>query len=71
MRNNVIYTWKGNGTYGAEAMHVNNVNNYYKSGPATDERTQNRIITVNAKTEERPFPTIQGGVCENIISLEM
>lgn len=59
MRNNVIYNWNGNGAYGAEAMHVNIVNNYYKPGPATEERIQNRIISVNAKTEERPFPRIK------------
>src|SRR5690606_41055830 len=49
-----------NGAYGAEAMHVNIVNNYYKPGPATHERIRNRIISVNAKTADRPFPTIKG-----------
>ncbi|HMR18142.1 MAG TPA: pectate lyase [Sphingobacterium sp.] len=59
MRNNVIYNWNGNGAYGGEAMHVNMVNNYFKPGPATEERIQNRIIAVNAKTEDRPFPSIK------------
>lgn len=35
MRNNVIYNWGHNSTYGAEAMNVNIVNNYYKPGPAS------------------------------------
>jgi hypothetical protein len=38
MRNNVIYNWGHNSTYGAEAMNVNIVNNYYKPGPASINR---------------------------------
>lgn len=38
LRNNVMYNWAGNGCYGGEAMHVNIVNNYYKPGPATNQR---------------------------------
>lgn len=37
-RCNVIYNWSGNGCYGGEGMKVNMVNNYYKPGPATDQR---------------------------------
>lgn len=37
MRNNVYYNWSGEGCYGGEAQHVNIVNNYYKSGPGTDD----------------------------------
>lgn len=59
MRNNVIYNWNGNGAYGAEAMHINIVNNYYKAGPATENRVKNRIVALNAKTTERPFPSIK------------
>ena len=41
LRNNVIYNWKGNSTYGGEPTdaglpsHQNVFNNYYKNGPAT------------------------------------
>lgn len=41
-RNNVIYNWAGHGCYGAEGMKINMVNNYYKPGPATDERGSGR-----------------------------
>ena len=36
MRNNVIYNWKSNTSYGGEnGVRVNIVNNYYKEGPAS------------------------------------
>jgi pectate lyase len=34
-RNNVIYNWMSNNTYGGERGRYNMVNNYYKSGPST------------------------------------
>lgn len=44
-RNNVIYNWYGNSTYGGESPgRFNMVNNYYKAGPATPGSKQYRII---------------------------
>lgn len=41
-RNNVIYNWGANTAYAAEGGHYNLVNNYYKAGPASSNRS--RII---------------------------
>jgi hypothetical protein len=43
-RYNVIYNWGGNNTYGGETGRYNVVNNYYKPGPATQERRKSRIL---------------------------
>lgn len=43
-RNNVIYNWKDNSTYGGEKGRYNMVNNYYKAGPATEEDKEFRIL---------------------------
>ncbi|MDR0667559.1 MAG: pectate lyase [Prevotellaceae bacterium] len=45
LRNNVIYNWGGNSTYGAEAMNVNIINCYYKPGPASTNR--GRILSID------------------------
>jgi hypothetical protein len=53
MRNNVIYNWGGNGCYGGEGMNVNIVNNYYKPGPGTKQRSttiQQRIAAIGIRT---------------------
>lgn len=58
MRNNVIYNWCGNSTYGGEAMHVNIVNNYYKPGPATPTGSKRgRIIAIDKKIDQTDLPT--------------
>ena len=50
MRNCVIYNWGGIGCYGAEAMKVNIVNNYYKAGPATSSgNAKARICAIDKK----------------------
>ena len=42
-RNNVIYNWRDNSSYGGEAGNQNLVANYFKHGPATGA-TKNRIV---------------------------
>lgn len=42
-RNNVIYNWGENSSYGGEAGKQNLIANYYKYGPAT-RATKNRIV---------------------------
>lgn len=43
-RNNVIFNWGGNSSYGGEMGQQNMVNNYYKSGPATKKSVRTRIL---------------------------
>ena len=53
MRNNLIYNWAGNGCYGGEGMNVNIVNNYYKQGPGTKQKStaiQYRIAGIGIRT---------------------
>lgn len=48
-RNNVVYNWGGNSTYGGEAAgKYNMVNNYYKYGPATSAK--NRLAQADIDT---------------------
>lgn len=37
-RNNAVYNWGSNSTYGGEDGHFNIVGNYYKPGPASSDR---------------------------------
>lgn len=43
-RNNVIYNWGFNTAYGGEEGYYNIVNNYYKSGKATQTDKKSRIL---------------------------
>jgi pectate lyase len=51
-RNNVVYNWGGNNTYGGEAGQYNIVNNYYKYGPATSSSVKFRIV--NPSKQDKP-----------------
>lgn len=42
-RNNVIFNWGFNSSYGGEMGHQNMINNYYKAGPATKKSVRYRI----------------------------
>ncbi|MNK11509.1 hypothetical protein D3C87_295510 [compost metagenome] len=48
-RNNVIYNWGANSSYGGENGEYNIVNNYYKAGPASTNR--NRIMQISMETD--------------------
>jgi hypothetical protein len=43
-RNNVVYNWGFNSAYGGELWPRNWINNYYKSGPATNHDVRHRIF---------------------------
>ncbi|GAB6011395.1 T9SS type A sorting domain-containing protein [Viscerimonas tarda] len=60
IRNNVYYNYNGEGCYGAEAMHVNIVNNYYKPGPANTANAtkKGRIVAIDKKIDNS-FPAIE------------
>lgn len=61
MRNCVNYNYAGNGCYGAEGMHINLVNNYYKWGPATETAScRNKLIAPGYATHSDGVTAIWG-----------
>ena len=63
-RNNVVYNWGSNSTYGGEGGHFNMVNNYYKQGPASRDREYfidaNGIYTSNGTDYGYPYLYMSG-----------
>jgi hypothetical protein len=53
-RNNIVFNWGFNSTYGGEYGRQNMINNYYKSGPATNKNVKNRIVQINRGNESDP-----------------
>ena len=52
LRNNLIYNWgNGNGAYGGMGGYHNIVNNYYKAGPATKNKTRVFQCSTNASKD--------------------
>lgn len=43
-RNNVVYNWEANNTYGGERGRYNVCDNYYKAGPATQNSRKQQLI---------------------------
>ncbi|MCU0377299.1 MAG: pectate lyase [Bacteroidales bacterium] len=43
-RNNIIFNWGFNSSYGGEMGQQNMINNYYKAGPATKKQVRYRIV---------------------------
>jgi len=46
-RNNVIYNWGSNSSYGGESGKYNLVANYFKAGPASKKSARNRITGID------------------------
>ena len=55
-RNNVIYNWGNNSSYGGESGHYNIVNNYFKSGPASKKSIVNRITSIDLDADPSLCP---------------
>jgi len=52
--NNVIYNWEHNSVYGGEGGKYNMTNNYYRPGPSTSIKVQERIVNPT-KNDQRYF----------------
>ncbi len=53
-RNNVVYNWVGEGTYGGENGNYNMVNNFYKHGPATTSNQSRILVAYKEAFQDRP-----------------
>ncbi len=62
-RNNAIYNWGFNNTYGGGRANSNMVNNYLKAGPGTREEVANQIINAGEKDKPGNF-YVNGNVLE-------
>lgn len=54
-RNNVIYNWGNNSSYGGQCRTINIVNNYYKPGPATAKSKRGRIFAPEAAINDTHY----------------
>ena len=63
-RNNAVYNWGSNSTYGGEGGHFNMVNNYYRQGPASRDRRYfidaNGIYTTSSTDYGYPYLYLSG-----------
>lgn len=63
-RNNTVYNWGSNSTYGGEGGHFNMVGNYYRQGPASKDRKYfidaNGIYTSNGTDYGYPYLFMSG-----------
>lgn len=63
-RNNAVYNWGSNSTYGGEGGHFNMVGNYYRQGPASRDRAYfidaNGIYTSNGTDYGYPYLYMDG-----------
>ena len=55
-RNNVIYSWGDNSSYGGESGKYNIVNNYFKYGPGTKSTVRYKITQVDIDEDPTKFP---------------
>ena len=66
-RNNVIYNWGNNSSYGGQCRTINIVNNYYKPGPATTKSKRNRIFAPEAGINDTHYGYGEYYVTGNVI----